>query len=895
MSPGETATASHIFSPGELVADRYAIVRFLGEGGMGEVYEAEDRELHLHIALKTVRPDLAGDQDTMARFRREIALARRVTHHNVCRTFDVGYHVRSVPSRAPETIAFLTMELLTGVPLADRIRERGPMSPAEAWPLIRQMAAALEAAHQAGVVHRDFKSANVFLVGEVAKPEALRVVVTDFGLARPSAPEPEESRAGPSGHAEAPPVVLPAVQVSLTGSRELLGTPAYMAPEQLTGEPITAATDIYALGVVIYEMLTGRRPFEEKTALGTAIKRLTTPAPSPRQLQPALSARWEHAILRCLEREPSRRWPSCGALVCALEGESPAAGRRPGRAGVLLGGLLLAAALGASLMALRRAPPATSTWRPRMEDRRPRYDESAGPPLISPDGRHLAYMAERDDLIRMYVEPLGGGPARALPEVPQTRLSHWMHDSRALLGVTVTGRILRIPIDGSASEELGGPATDVADCAGRLVFREPAREGASEASGARLVLQEGLSPNAPQRELARFPGDLRLRQLLCDRSGRRLAWISGTPASLAKTPQNDNALHVLDLDGGPARRLLADGKMGWAAWASDARSLILASSRGGALALWEIGLTGKDPVPLPVEFPDLGGSLSFDLSPDGKLLVYSLDGVGGRQIHAYDLAGHSGRRINAPLEQFWSPQALADDRALFVMLEREAKTYAALLSLNDGAVRILTDAMAATVTPDGHGLVYASAEGGGAGIWTLPLSGGAARRLGEVPERVRALAVDRGGWIHARAPLIERGLWKIPPGGGVAVPEDTWETSAPVGGWRLVYRRQARNMIPSVLELRAPFQPPEAPPARVFTAIAYAVWLPDGQSFLYYKGDEIRRYFVTTARDVPVLHQGFVDGLTLSRDGQTLYVVRTIEHSTRYMIVNFDGRPRPVE
>src|SRR5262249_25430250 len=194
------------FAAGVVLAKRYRIVRFIARGGMGEVYEAEDQELGERVALKTIHPDRVGDQRAVDRFKREIFLARKVTHRNVCRLFDVGFH---------DTTTFLTMELLEGETLAQRIHEAGRFSAAAALPIVQQMAAALDAAHAAGIVHRDFKSQNVMLCGA-------RVVVTDFGLAR-----------GPHGGEDAP----------LSRSGEIVGSPGYMSPEQVEGREVGPAAD----------------------------------------------------------------------------------------------------------------------------------------------------------------------------------------------------------------------------------------------------------------------------------------------------------------------------------------------------------------------------------------------------------------------------------------------------------------------------------------------------------------------------------------------------------------------------------------------------------------------------------------------------------------------------
>jgi tetratricopeptide (TPR) repeat protein len=287
--PAPAPASGGRFAPGELLAHRFRIVRFLGHGGMGDVYEAEDEEVHGRVALKTVRSEIAGLAGALERFTREIRLARKVTHPNVCRIFDISHHGE---------VTFLTMELLAGETLEQRMRRTGAMREAEALPIARQMAEGLSAAHRVGVVHRDFKPANVMLVPEDGGE---RAVVMDFGLARGGEP----------------------VAGGLTVRGDVLGTPTYMAPEQVAGEEITPATDVYAFGIVLYEMVTGAPPFVGETAMSTAVKRLREDPEPPRLKAPGLSPAWEAAILRCLARDPRQRFAGVRDAAAVLSGEAP--------------------------------------------------------------------------------------------------------------------------------------------------------------------------------------------------------------------------------------------------------------------------------------------------------------------------------------------------------------------------------------------------------------------------------------------------------------------------------------------------------------------------------------------------------------------------------------------
>ena len=319
LSSGERADSPPLFQLGDRVGGRYLIERYVAQGGMGQVYVARDTELGASVALKTLRPDLQ-DPESIAAFKREMLLARRVTHPNVCRLFDVGYH----ELEGGQKVVFLTMELLDGPTLAEHLAKAGPLGADAALALVRPLVAALRAAHEAGVAHRDFKAENVVVVRAAGGPP--RVVVTDFGMA------------------------------GLTSERrgdDVVGSVSTIAPEQLRGGAVDERADVYALGVVLYQIRTGRLPFTGATPLEVAMARLDV-APPP----PGLGEPWDGVILGCLAREPGERTASVGAVLAALE---PARASR--RRTTLLLGLAGAVALGVGglVVATRREhPPAVA-------------------------------------------------------------------------------------------------------------------------------------------------------------------------------------------------------------------------------------------------------------------------------------------------------------------------------------------------------------------------------------------------------------------------------------------------------------------------------------------------------------------------------------------------------
>jgi serine/threonine protein kinase len=271
------------FLPGRLLAGRYRIIALLGKGGMGEVYRADDLTLGQPVALKFLPEEAARDQGLLDRFKNEVRIARRVSHPNVCRVYDVG---------DVEGHTFFTMEYVDGEDLASLLRRIGRLPEDKALDIARQLCAGLATAHTKGVLHRDLKPANIMLDGRG------QVVITDFGLA--------------------------GVADQIHGAEVRSGTPAYMAPEQLAGKEVSTRSDIYSLGLVLYEVFTGKRAFSEKPAdkvRASGDRTLSRPSSVVKDLNPVI----ERVILRCLETEPSARPATVLSVAAALPGGDPLA------------------------------------------------------------------------------------------------------------------------------------------------------------------------------------------------------------------------------------------------------------------------------------------------------------------------------------------------------------------------------------------------------------------------------------------------------------------------------------------------------------------------------------------------------------------------------------------
>lgn len=279
-SIGFSTSGTGELTPGTVLGGRYEILQLLGRGGMGAVYKAHDQELERTVALKLIRPDLARNPEMVRRFKQELILARQVTHKNVIRIFDLGQ---------ADGIKFITMDYVEGHDLRALLKEKRKFPSSEAARIMLQICRALEAAHSEHVIHRDLKPQNVMLDGKG------RVYVMDFGIARS--------------------VHVP----GMTQTGALIGTPEYMSPEQARGESLDQRSDIFSLGVIFYEILTGTKPYPSDTPLATLWKRMEEPVTPPIKFEPGLPLALNDIVVKALQIKPENRFASAREMAHQLE------------------------------------------------------------------------------------------------------------------------------------------------------------------------------------------------------------------------------------------------------------------------------------------------------------------------------------------------------------------------------------------------------------------------------------------------------------------------------------------------------------------------------------------------------------------------------------------------
>lgn len=724
----------------------YEITGALGKGGMGEVYRARDTRLEREVAIKLLPPSLAADEQFRARFEREAKSVSALNHPHICTLHDVGEQKQD-----GESLHYLVLELIEGESLADKIA-KGPLPLGDVLGYGRQVASALDAAHRRGIVHRDLKPGNVMITKGGAK-------LLDFGLAKGG----ERGGLGVLSSQET-------VDKPLTEQGTILGTFQYMAPEQLEGAAADARTDIFALGVLLYEMATGKKAFEGKTRTSLIAAIVSSQPPAISSVAPLSPPALDHVVRKCLEKDPDDRWQSARDVVAELdwiaEGGSRAglpavvASRRRVREGAAwsAAAVLALGAVGFAVAWARRAPSAPGVVRFNFPN--PEGATAVGPPAVSPDGRLIAFdVADVKGARQIWIRPLDSLEARPLPGTEGALRPIWSPDSRYVAFVA-DGKLRKVAV-------AGGPAQTICDAPtgadgswspdGVILFDGQTNDPIWRVDAAGGVARVEVGPE-PDKGV----GSLGWPEFLPD--GRHFLYMTG-PAG------DDRALMVRALDSKEAKTLVKTGsrvvyaepgyllyvrEQTLVAQPFDARSREIKGepipigeglgvnnvggasfsvSGSGVLAfrageaqerrlLW-LDRNGKESAALaePKNYADTW------LSPDGKRLVFDVAEPGGKgDLWIRDFERGVTSRFTFDPERDFAPVWSPDGRRIVFSKQRKAWDLYVKDAAGTGEPELLLESdenkFATDWSGDGAYLVYASAgKATGFDLWALPLRG----------------------------------------------------------------------------------------------------------------------------------------------------------------------------
>jgi len=667
-------------TPGSIFAGRYQVIEELGKGGMGKIYKVFDKEISAKIALKLLKPEIVADKNTVERFRNELKVAREISHKNICRMYDLG---------RDGGLYYITMEYVPGEDLRNMIRMSRQLGAGTAIIVAEQICDGLAEAHRHGTIHRDLKPSNIMIDRDG------NVRIMDFGIAR-------------SVEAK-----------GLTGAGTIIGTPEYMSPEQVEDKDVDRRSDIYSLGIILYEMLTGSVPFEGETPFAVGMKHKGEIPRDPREINSQIPENLSRLILKCLEKSKEKRFQTAEELRSDLEKIEKAipvteriiAKRKPVTSKEItvkfnLRKLFLPAVALAALLLVA----AYFLFRPGPEifevkiDRTQRITHDPGleiDPAISPDGKMIAYATRASGKMSLFVRQIAGGRPVALTEgLPGD--SHWPQWSPD--GTQISFRsensIYIMPALGGIPKKLAG------------------------ASPQQLVYCSAWS-----------------------RDGRQIAY------------NINNSIFALALDGGEPQKITETAYPHphpySLCWSPDGSKI--AGVLGNPIFLFGVTALGNIAPSSIWVFPAKGGNplqvtddKSLNVSPvwmpDGRHLLYVSDEKGGRDVYllALDDAGKPlgpSARLTTGLHAHTISLSEAGDRLAYSEFTHTANIWSIRIP-KDGPVSISEARQVTTgnqtiegidISSDGKWMVYDSSLNGNQDIYKMPIGGGEPEQLTSDP------------------------------------------------------------------------------------------------------------------------------------------------------------------
>jgi len=709
---------------GQTVA-HYKILEQIGSGGMGDVYLAEDTRLDRKVALKILPPDLIDDTERRARFTREAKALAALSHPNIVT-------VHSVEEAG--AVHFITMELVKGQTVAAMLPKKG-FGLDKFFEVAIPLVDALAAAHQQGITHRDLKPANVMV------SENGRVKVLDFGLAKAELSRPDGA-------------ALPTRSATQEG--HIVGTPAYMAPEQAEGKTVDARSDIFSLGIVFYEMLTGERPFAGGTAAAIVASILKdTPRPV-RELQPAIPRELARLVHRCLAKDPIDRYQSAIDLRHGLEETKqdvdsgdmiaghPPAGRRSWWTPLAIAAFVLVAAAGVVwLVRSRESRSVLAVPRLRNAVQVTSSLNVESYPTWSPDGGRLAY--ESSDSLDyaaphdIWVAQIGGGePVNLTKDAGNNRLPSWSPDGREIAFFSdrdgVWGLYTVAAIGGNPRNVLSLPGITGDNWSAPQWSRDGAKllVAVHQAGENVVIVLSRQSLETTRVGLPKHEGNS-CWDLSMAPDGRRFAYVEGGGTEVTR-------LWTIPASGGEAVPL-SDGRTNvWSpTWSRDGDRVFYVSNRGGSMDLWQQAVADDGrPIGEPLDVTHGLGISSAAFSHDGKRLAYSR---GGKVANVWRVPVLSdGPATWADAKQVTSERAyiervdLSPDSAMLaVSSDRRGNQDLWLLPAAGGEMTPLTTDptpdWCPRWSPDGREIAFYAYRSGNRDIWVMPSRGGPARQV----------------------------------------------------------------------------------------------------------------------------------------------------------------------